>query len=60
VEQPGLSYVSQASFAGQTLTYKRTYKISDVRFPVEKFGDLRAFYTKVQQDERSSAVLKRQ
>lgn len=60
VEQPGLSYVSQSSFAGQTLTYKRTYKISDVRFPVEKFGDLRAFYTKVQQDERSSAVLKKQ
>jgi hypothetical protein len=60
VEQPGLSYTSQASFEGQTLTYKRTYKVSDVRFPVEKFGDLRAFYVKVQQDERSSAVLKKQ
>lgn len=60
VEQPGLSYASQSSFAGQTLTYKRTYKITDVRFPVDKFGDLRAFYTKVQQDERSSAVLKKQ
>jgi hypothetical protein len=60
VIQSGLSYDSQASFAGQTLTYKRTYKVSDVRFPVEKFGDLRAFFIKVQQDERSSAVLKKQ
>jgi hypothetical protein len=60
IDQAGLSYTSQASFAGQTLTYKRTYKVSDVRFPVEKFGALRAFYTKVQQDERSSAVLKKQ
>jgi hypothetical protein len=31
-----------------------------VRFPVEKFGDLRTFFVKVQQDERSSAVLKKQ
>jgi hypothetical protein len=60
VSQSGLSYDSQSSFAGQTLTYKRTYKVSDVRFPVEKFGDLRTFFVKVQQDERSSAVLKKQ
>jgi hypothetical protein len=60
VSQSGLSYDSEATFAGQTLTYKRTYKVSDVRFPVEKFGDLRTFFVKVQQDERSSAVLKKQ
>jgi hypothetical protein len=60
LEQPGLSYVSQSSFAGQTLTYKRTYRVTGVRYPVDKFSDLRTFYTKVQQDERSSAVLKKQ
>jgi hypothetical protein len=60
IKDGALEYQSTTAFAGQTLTYKRKYKVGEVLIPAEKRSDLVRFYSKVQQDEGSSAVLKKQ
>lgn len=60
VKDGALEYQSATAFSGQTLTYKRHYNVGDVLIPADKRADLQRFYSKVQQDEGSSAVLKRQ
>ena len=60
VKDGALEYQSTTAFSGQTLTYKRKYKVGDTLFPADKRADLLRFYSKVQQDEGSSAVLRKQ
>jgi hypothetical protein len=60
LKNDALRYESQTSFEGQVLKYKRTYKVADTQFALEKIPELKKFYSGVMADERSSAVLKKQ
>ena len=60
LQSSGLKYQSASNFSGQTLTYKRTYEVDNVYFPLDKVKDLQSFYGQVLLDERNSAVLKKQ
>jgi hypothetical protein len=53
------SYVSQASFEGNQLRYKREYKVQQVMVPLEGLKELKSVYNQISADERNSAVLKR-
>jgi transglutaminase-like putative cysteine protease len=53
------SYQSSVEVSGGTLHYKRTYVVKDVTVPPQKLDVIRSFYRHVEEDEKSSAVLKR-
>jgi transglutaminase-like putative cysteine protease len=52
-------YTSKIENTGTRLKYSRQYKISAIRVPAEKIGDLGKFFHQINQDERNMAVLKR-
>ncbi len=59
IENGFASYHSKTEFSGRTLRYTRTLEIKKLSVPPEKADELKLFYRKVAEDERSSAVLKR-
>jgi transglutaminase-like putative cysteine protease len=56
---PYASYKTDVQVTGDVLHYKRTYEVKDVYVPADKLSELRAFFAKIADDERSSAVLRR-
>lgn len=52
-------YSSEIEVAGNTLRYKRMYKIKEVKVPMQGLDQLKKFYRQIAADERSSAILRR-
>lgn len=59
IEDGFASYHSKTEFSGRTLKYSRTLEIRQLSVPPAKADELKLFYRKIAEDERSSAVLKR-
>jgi hypothetical protein len=59
IEYPFASYHSSYSVNGRVLHYSRQLEIRQLSVPVAKAGDLKAFYRRIHDDERSTAVLAR-
>jgi hypothetical protein len=59
IEDGFASYHSKTEFSGRTLKYTRTLEIKELNVPPAKADELKLFYRKIAEDERSSAVLKR-
>jgi hypothetical protein len=55
-----MAYHSKTEMLGQTLRYTRTFEIKTVRAPVDRAEDLKRLYRVIGNDERMTAVLKRQ
>jgi len=55
-----MAYHSKTEMRGQTLRYTRTFEIKAVRAPVDRAEDLKRLYRSIGNDERMTAVLKRQ
>lgn len=55
-----MAYHSKTEMLGQTLRYTRTFEIKKVRAPVDRAEDLKRLYRVIGNDERMTAVLKRQ
>jgi hypothetical protein len=55
-----ISYSSESVLNGTTLKYNRQYKVEQVMVPLEGLEELNRVNRKIAQDERNSAVLKRQ
>jgi transglutaminase-like putative cysteine protease len=53
------SYKSDVTLNGDILRYQRTYELKDVDVPADNLSDLRSFFSKIADDERSSAILRR-
>ena len=53
------AYSSEMAVEGNTLRYKRTYEIKDVRVPTQSLDSLKKFFRQIAADERSSAILRR-
>jgi hypothetical protein len=54
------SYKSKVSFQGNLLHYERDYVVRDVEIPPAKVEDFRRFESMIMEDERGTAVLKKQ
>jgi transglutaminase-like putative cysteine protease len=54
-----ISYHSKTIFTGGALHYTRSFEIKELSVPVGKADQLKALYRNIENDERSSAVLKR-
>jgi hypothetical protein len=52
-------YTSKIESDGATFKYRREYKIRTTSVPPENIEDLGKFFSEINQDERSMAVLKR-
>ncbi len=53
------TYSSNTAVQGNSLKYTRNYVISEINIPVDRIEELRAFFRKIDEDERSYTVLKR-
>lgn len=53
------SYKTSVQVDGDVLHYTRSYEVKDVYVPADKLSEVRSFFQKVADDERSSAVLRR-
>jgi Domain of Unknown Function with PDB structure (DUF3857)/Transglutaminase-like superfamily len=51
-------YRSKVDITGNTLHYRRSFEIKQVRVPMAQVEKLKEFFTRIEADERSSAVLK--
>jgi hypothetical protein len=58
-ECPYGSYKSTVQVQDNILHYKRSYEITDILVPTDKFPEVRAFFRAIASDEKSSAVLRR-
>jgi hypothetical protein len=54
----GLSYNSASMLDGDTLRYRREYRVERFTIPVEELPKVNAAFAKILADERASAVLK--
>ena len=53
------SYVSSSEIVGNTLHYHRTYTISEVALPAEKYADVQKLASVIEGDEQGRAILKK-
>jgi hypothetical protein len=53
------SYQSHTEIKGNAIHYGRTYTVSQVELPKEKYQALREMVRQIEQDERSQVVLKK-
>ncbi|HEX7151922.1 MAG TPA: DUF3857 and transglutaminase domain-containing protein [Thermoanaerobaculia bacterium] len=58
VSTPVLSYTSESKFEGQTLRYRREYRVNRFAVPLEGIAELNKAYSAILADERSAAVFK--
>ncbi len=57
LESPFGVYRSKATVDGNVLHYQRSFEIKEVMVPAARVKDLKAFFAKIESDERSTAVL---
>jgi len=53
------SYSSQSEFKGSTVRYTREYTVKQIEIPANRYADLRELNSRIEADERNSAVLKK-
>ena len=54
------SYHSAVTVKGSTLHYERTYEVKKVELPADRYADFRKMMSTILQDERGTAILKKQ
>jgi transglutaminase-like putative cysteine protease len=59
LDYPFASYTSKVEWDGKVLRYTRTMQVKSVLVPNEQLGDLKKFYEQINEDESTSAILKR-
>ncbi len=58
IKSPFGQYTTKIGFQDNVLKYQRTLQISNVAVPPDRVNDLKKFFSEIDADERSSAVLK--
>ena len=53
------SYSSQSEFKGSTVRYTREYTVKQIEIPANRYADLQRLNSRIEADERNSAVLKK-
>ncbi len=58
-DYPFASYHSKTTVEGNVLKYKRTFEVKELKVEMNQMNDLKKLYRTIANDERSTAVLKR-
>jgi hypothetical protein len=58
IKSPFGEYTSKIEFQQNVLKYQRTLQISSVEIPADRVDELKKFFSEIDTDQRSSAVLK--